>query len=703
MNKTLDFFPFGFQYYRAPTPHPDQWEGDIRHMAACGFTIVKIWVQWSTNQPTPDRYDFSDCRRLLDLCGQYGLRVILNIVCDTAPIWLYREHPDCVMETADGRKLQPRTLLYRTAGGAPGPCLNHPAAAALRRAFVEEAARALGGHPALYCWDLWNEPELSVGIYRQPNMDDLLCYCPHCVAKFQRYLQERYGDIEALNARWQRNYRDFSDIIDPPRCGDAYADMIDWRQFAARTVTDEVRLRKESVRAADPHTPVMVHTVTPPYFNLITTGSHDFDIARECDLFGNSCGSPFTVPAFTRSAAPDKPIFNAEVHLVGGTTLARPSRYTLEDFKRHIFRPLAEGIQGFLFWQYRPELLGRESPAWGVTRRNGDLGPYVEYCRKINDALQARRDVLLRSRIAPPQAAVLYSYDNEIFTFCAGDASLHSDSQQGAQELLEAVGVQADFLCAEQLTAEALDRYRLVYVPFTYYMSRATAEALRGFVERGGCLIAEALLADYRADDNMHSTESPGWELPALFGARESSLDTADTFRNAYDEVWNEKSGRDTISITQGLDLEGHYYRQAFACEGAEPLAWYDNGDVAVTRHTYGKGQAVLIGTLPGYACHKKKGKVPLSGFARLIGEVAGLKPLCESNAKVWLLYDGERPSFCIVDNASLSDTVRISGLPAGLMQREGVNILDENHRFTIAPTFSFEQPAGTIACYALP
>lgn len=702
MEKQLDFLPFGFQYYRSPTPHPDEWEKDIRQMADSGFTIIKIWVQWSTNQPQPDRCDFSDCRRLLDLCERYGLRVILNIVCDTAPIWLFREYPDCVMETADGRKLQPRTLLYRTAGGAPGPCLNHPEAAKIRRRFIQEAARALGGHPALFCWDLWNEPELSVGIYRTPHPDDLLCYCPHCVAAFQEYLQRQYGTIEALNARWQRNYREFSDIIDPPRCGDAFVDMIDWRLFATETITNEVRMRKAAVRSQDPDTPVMVHTVTPPLFNIVTTGSHDFEIADECDLYGNSGGSPFTIPAFTRSAAPGKPILNAEVHAIGGTTLTRPNHYTLEDFKRHIFRPLAEGIQGFLFWQYRPEMLGREAPAWGVTRRNGEPDAYLTYCRQINEALQSHRERLLRCRIAPPKAAVLYSYTNEIFAYCAGDISLHSDSQQGAQELLEAVGVQADFVCAERMTVEELQSYRVVYVPFTYYMSSATAQILRDFVARGGCLIAEALLAEYRADDNMHSEESPGWDLPELFGAREARLDTCDTFRNAYGEEWNEKSGQDEIAITKGLLFEGHYYRQALSCEGAEPLAWFSNGDVAVTRNSYGKGQAVLIGTLPGYACHKNKGKVPLDGIARLLFQVAGLAPLCKSNAKFWLLYDGGEPAFCIVDNASAQDTVYATNLPDCIAGKAGVDILDNTHRFAVGESVAFEQPAGTIACYAI-
>ena len=43
-------------------------------------------------------------------------------------------------------------------------------------AKYEENLRVYKDHPALYIWDLWNEPELTEGIYREPKMEDLLCY-----------------------------------------------------------------------------------------------------------------------------------------------------------------------------------------------------------------------------------------------------------------------------------------------------------------------------------------------------------------------------------------------------------------------------------------------------------------------------------------------------------------------------------------------
>ena len=39
--------------------------------------------------------------------------------------------------------------------------------------------------------------------------------------------------------------------------------------------------------------------------------------------------------------------------------------------KLHIYE---KGLRGFMFWQYRPEVLGHEAPAWGVTKPDGSQG-----------------------------------------------------------------------------------------------------------------------------------------------------------------------------------------------------------------------------------------------------------------------------------------------------------------------------------------
>ena len=76
--KELKMIPFGAQYYRAPTPTKDVWRKDPERFKEQGLNTVKIWVQWRSNMPAPDTYDFSDTDELMNICGEPGIYAVLN-------------------------------------------------------------------------------------------------------------------------------------------------------------------------------------------------------------------------------------------------------------------------------------------------------------------------------------------------------------------------------------------------------------------------------------------------------------------------------------------------------------------------------------------------------------------------------------------------------------------------------------------------
>lgn len=79
------FIPFGFQYYRSPTPFRDQWEQDLSNIAGQGFNCVKYWVQWRASVSKEGTYHFDDIQELMDIAQRNGLKVILNVIFDVAP------------------------------------------------------------------------------------------------------------------------------------------------------------------------------------------------------------------------------------------------------------------------------------------------------------------------------------------------------------------------------------------------------------------------------------------------------------------------------------------------------------------------------------------------------------------------------------------------------------------------------------------
>ncbi len=645
----IDYIPFGAQYYRAPTPVREDFHADLEKFAEQGFNTIKIWLQWRWNNPAPGEYDFSDMHELLDIAQENGLKVFINVICDVAPAWFYKQYPDSLMRFADGRPLMPQTLCFRQIGGAPGPCYHHSEGIEIRRQFIEAAARELGDHPALVCWDLWNEPELTCGTHRAPIEEEMVCYCENTRREFIEWLQKRYGDIQGLNHAWGRNYRNY-DEMELPIHRATFQDMVDWRSFFAETLAAELRMRTKAVKTFDKVHPVMVHTVPMPYFNMINACADEYLLAQEVDMFGNSLGSfPFSAVTAT-TAAKGKRVFNAEIHALGGDTFNRPGVPTFDEMKKHIFIPLGRGVNGFLFWQYKPERVGFEAPAWGLTDFDCNVTPWLEQAQIINAGIQANARQLLNSSVIPARIAIVNSGEGQVFTWCAASSiDRQFQSVKGFFDMLYDANYPVDVISEHQLTEEALKDYDCVIAPFPYYIREHQAEALRKWVAEGGFLISEALFGSYIAETNLHSKEAPGYGFTEVFGAKEDRIVTASHFQNAYGAAWATDNIQDEITVTyDGGIAKGYFYRESFLCDTAKPFAEFSDG-VAVTVNDYGKGRAVMIGTLLGrtYAVRSDKGTAGL--LLALLNQYSDIRPVATGGKHVDFLMEQDQAAFMLI------------------------------------------------------
>ena len=674
----LPFLPCGAQYYRAPTPPPSEWEKDLRSMAANGFNTVKYWVCWRSNEPRENEYDFSDIDRLMDLAHENGLSVILNVIFDTAPAWFFEKYPESVMIANDGRPVFPTATACRQMGGAPGPCLHHEEGIRARLRFLRACVGRYRSHPALLFWDLWNEPELTCAIRREPRLENLTCCCEASVAAFRAWLREKYKTIGELNRVWGRNYEHFGQA-ELPRLAQTFQDMIDWRLFMTETVSRECALRVRTAKELDGAHPVMVHAVTLPFFPLATCGSDEYALAEPCDLFGNSVGSEPVSAAITLSAAPDKPVINAEIHAIAGSTYARPRRCSLRDMKRHFFLPLSLGIQGFLFWQYRPERLGLEAPAWGLTDLRGEPTPWLADAARISRALQRHADVILRAKRPQTRAAVWNSQRGQLFDFCADpQAALYSRSVKGAFEMLRAAGYLADVIGDRQIDAEFLKRYQVIYAPFPYYMEEQDARLLRGWVEAGGVLIAEACFGGYSGSDGLHTLAQPGFGFDEVFGARELRMETTAALADAYGEQWAGAGGEALARLDFGGEtLAGVRFCETMELLGGEALAFLPDGGVAAAGRAFGRGRAVWLGTLA--ACAYEGGcRENAKTLRRLIEKTSTLRPALRADEEGALcsLLEAEAGCLIVAENGSDSPAVTLRSCASALPGSRFVNIL---------------------------
>ena len=82
----------GTQYYRAPTPLPEDWEADLQKAADARIDVIQLRVQWRWHERRKGEYCFEDNDRLFGLAEKYGIRVIIKFLMENAPEWLYREY-----------------------------------------------------------------------------------------------------------------------------------------------------------------------------------------------------------------------------------------------------------------------------------------------------------------------------------------------------------------------------------------------------------------------------------------------------------------------------------------------------------------------------------------------------------------------------------------------------------------------------------
>ncbi len=606
MRKLLSspYIPFGTQYYRAPSPRASEWERDLAEIARLGMNTVKFWVQWRWNNPGEGRWMFDDIDRLMDLARTHKLRVMLNTIVDVAPAWIYTKYPDASMLTLDGRRIGPQVQPHRQIGGL-GICWNHREVMEHLYAFLAETVRRYKDHPALEIWNVASEPELTqsmaeLRLYARDaeRIGDMLCYCDHCRHAFTSWLERKYGTIDALNLRWNRNYAGFHEV-ELPRTRNSFSDVIDWRMFFVHTLGEHVERRFAVARREDPRHPLMCHHVFMQGFPVTSTANDPWNVGRFGDLHGITQMDDPMMCDVLRSSARGKPVISAEMLVLFGYTLDLAKLPGADDIKRNIFTGVAANLKGFVFWQFRPETLAREAPAWGLTRLDGAPTPWLNAYAACGSVVQKNADFLLDASPRRPDLALLYSPGNQIFGWAATGSEMNvTDSLLGMHRALYNANFTIDLVHVDELDA-VLEQYATIIIPFPYYLGAGACRKLAGWVEAGGALIAEAYMAGWDAEEGRHQTTVPGYGLEKLFGARQLSAASPDS--GGLVEL---TTTADFPGVSRGNTVRGTMVREAFETTGADVLARYADGAPAATLSTFGKGKAVLLGTylaLPYY------------------------------------------------------------------------------------------------------
>ena len=254
--------------------YPEQWPehlwaSDVQRMTALGLSFVRIGeFAWSRIEPDPGRFDWAWLDRAVDLAHAAGLEVVMGTPSATPPKWLVDAHPEILAKGRDGQ--------VRGFGSRRHYCFSSEVYLEQAKRITALMATRYGQHPAIVAWQTDNE----YGCH-----DTVVSTSDAAKAAFRRWLAERYGNVQALNAAWglafwSQEYRHFDEVEAPfGTVTESHpAHRLDWQRFSSAMVERFNAAQVEILRAASPGRDI-VHN----FMGLFTEFDH-YAVGRQLDV-----------------------------------------------------------------------------------------------------------------------------------------------------------------------------------------------------------------------------------------------------------------------------------------------------------------------------------------------------------------------------------------------------------------------------------
>jgi beta-galactosidase len=603
-----------------PREKADIWRKDIEQIKRLGFNTVRCWIDWATGEPSEGDYHFDMIDVILRLASEQGLKVIVQVYMDSAPAWVGRKYPDSLFVSSNGMAIYPES--------APGYCRDHPGVRDSEVNFYMALAERAQRSPAFLGWDLWSEPHVINWATPTYIEHPEFCFCKYTIARFRRWLQEKYGTLDALNKSWYRQYTSWEEV-GPNRLSTilSYTDFIDWKQFIADKLGEDLGDRFRAVKKAAPHAVATSHAAGIGLFSspLWWEGqSDDWTMKDQVDYYGTSFypkHSSFTdrdVPwrgallDFTRSfgyADGGRGFWIGELQAGFGTVaLGVSPTVTPEDLRAWTWSALARGAKAINYYAWYPMSSGYESGGFGMIQLDGTLTDRSRVAGSIARIVDQNQKLFLEAKPPKGQVAIVY---NPLSYFVGGRqreaayggpqgevSGIERDSMMGIYRALFPSNVPVDFIHISHLSEEVLGGYKLVLVPYPLMIPSNAAAPLREYVRNGGALVAEARLG-WNNEHGSASATIPGLGLFEVMGCRETAVQVGAKGRTKL--RWTSAA---LAGMKPGDELAGRWYEETLTPIGpqAQVVAEFGTGGAAAVLSTYVKGKTLMLGSYVGAA-----------------------------------------------------------------------------------------------------
>ncbi len=548
-----------------------------------------------------------------------------------------------------------------TADGVRSRCLSDPAV--VEHYTTQAREQAATQKPfGLYAVGITDE-----GFLTSRHKRHEVCFSPPCQEAYRTWLRERYGTLEALNAQWDTEYDDWSQVggvrTEDVRGKTNFSPFVDFRTFMTDLWVQSCRTITDAYHEVCPHTPVG-HTntfgVTPfdgnDYWKLCTKTGFGWGQEYSEAIKGSAHKAIFdiwrsfteTPEALATRPEQEQPFFNHG--WIGYDHRVAAAHYEPWWLALH-------GARGISYFATN-SIEAARNISWSLIFPTLST---TEFSQAVAEALADLRGgcgkLLMEYERQAPQIALLWSHPSMLVAWCEStweevepnerpgtDAyGSHFRSALDFRQHVNELQLDYEYLSPEQvLQAGGLEKHRLLYLPFTVAGSPELVEALEAYVQAGGVLVGD--LRCLRTDEHGKPLAgSPA--LQRLFGVSR----TGDGVDYGETEVT-------FTAAAEGLDLTGWqaevHGRESLTAAGATALAAHASGEPAVFVQRRGEGLSVYLNfRLPEY-------DVATRELVAQLTSVAGVPRPVQVSA-----LQGEAPPRCYERNTFSRGPITVHGL----------------------------------------
>ncbi|KGX93975.1 beta-galactosidase [Pontibacillus halophilus JSM 076056 = DSM 19796] len=577
---------FGVDYY------PEHWpeavmEEDMEGIKQLGSNMVRIGeFAWHKMEPQEGQFDFSFFDGVIEQLEKKGLSVMFGTPTATFPAWLASKYPSILSKDEYGNE--------RAFGGRRQYCFNSDVYRTYARRITEKVTQQYANREHVVVWQIDNE-------FGHEGSDR--CFCEQCHAKFQTFLEAKYGTIDELNERygtifWGQTYNDFKEIPMPTPTITTHSPSLklDWARFRSDSVNRFAHEMVEAVRQYKGDHQTITTNVSGGFFgkqfdHAENVRTMDFVSYDNYPVWG---GLEKPVPPEATALALDfnrglkqqnfwivEELIGAQGHDVIGY-LPRPN-----EAKMWAYQAFAHGCSNMLFFRWRGMTHGAEQFCYGVVDHDGRYGRKYQEAQEVFEDMSSYEHVLDSPIHA--DVAVLYDYDN----IWAWEGQIQSKDFDFHDEMVRLYRPFYDRNVAMDVLPYDRDfsSYKVVVVPVMQLMDEPFAKRLREFTERGGTVLFSFRTGLKDKDNTIHFKRDLPGPVADLTGIRVEEIESL----TEEPTVTLQGSGAfEQVPATMNM------WRDLIKVNTAEPLFSYTDyfykEYAAVTKNAYGEGVAYYIG-----------------------------------------------------------------------------------------------------------